>query len=126
MLAQSDYVVAVLPDTRATTGLLDAAAFRAMKPAAVLVNAGRGNLIDEAALAAALAAGELAGAVLDVFRTEPLPAGSPLWAAPNLVITAHVAGFSPPTEVSAIFAANYRRYTAGQPLEHVIDFDRGY
>ncbi len=77
------------PDTRHT---LDAAAFAAMKPSAVVINSARGALIDEAALAAALTAGTIAGAGLDVFETEPLPAGSPLLTAPNTILAPHVAG----------------------------------
>ncbi len=125
-LAQADHVVAVLPDTPATTGLMDAAAFAAMKPAALFINVGRGNLVDEAALAVALEQGQIAGAVLDVFRQEPLPANSPLWAAPNLAITAHIATRSWPKDVAGIFVDNFRRFQQGLDLKYLIDRERGY
>lgn len=125
-LADSDYVVGVLPDVPGTTGLLDAEAFARMKPSALLINVGRGNLVDESALAAALEAGGIAGAVLDVFRVEPLPPDSPLWAAPNLTITGHVAAVSRPADIARVFAANYRRFAEGGELEGVIDPGRGY
>lgn len=125
-LAQTDYVVAVLPDTPATTGLMDAAAFAAMKPSALFINVGRGNLVDEPALAQALHQGRIAGAVLDVFRQEPLPPDSPLWAAPNLAITAHVATRSWPKDVAKIFLGNFRRFQRQQELNYLIDRQRGY
>jgi phosphoglycerate dehydrogenase-like enzyme len=125
-LAEPDYVVGVLPDTPATTRLLDAAAFQAMKRSAILVNIGRGNLVDETALAAALRDGLIAGAVLDVFAEEPLPKDSPLWDAPGAVITAHIAAKSRPADVAAAFRENYRRYCAGEPLLARVDFDLGY
>jgi phosphoglycerate dehydrogenase-like enzyme len=121
-----DYVAAVLPDTPDTTGLMDAAAFAAMKPTAVFINVGRGNLVDEDALANALHRGQLAGAVLDVFRTEPLPEGSPLWTTPNLVITGHVAARSWPMDIARIFLENLGRYRQGLGLNYVIDRERGY
>ncbi len=125
-LAGSDYVVGILPDVLGTTDLLDAAAFARMKSAALLINVGRGNLIDESALADALAAGAIAGAVLDVLRVEPLPSDSPLWTAPNLTITGHVAAVSRPADIVRVFAANYRRFVEGGELEYVIDPGRGY
>lgn len=125
-LAEADYVVSVLPDTPATTGLLDADAFRAMQSTACLVNVGRGSVVDEDALVAALEAGELAGAVLDVFREEPLPADHPLWDAPGVLITAHMAARSMPQDIARIFVENYRRYVNGGELLYRIDFERGY
>lgn len=125
-LAEPDYVVGVLPDTPATTRLFDAAAFRAMKRSAVLVNIGRGNLVDEVALAAALRDGVIAGAVLDVFAEEPLLQDSPLWDAPGTVITGHIAAKSRPADVAAAFRDNYRRWCNGEPLLNRIDFERGY
>ncbi|MDZ4730637.1 MAG: D-2-hydroxyacid dehydrogenase [Xanthomonadales bacterium] len=125
-LAESDYVVGVLPNTAATSGMMDAASFAAMKDTALFINIGRGNLVDEAALVAALAAGTLAGAVLDVFQHEPLPQSSPLWQTPKLVVTGHVAARSWPRDIAGIFTANYQRFTAGQPLENLIDRQRGH
>ncbi len=125
-LTQADYVVAVLPDTPATTGLMNATSFAALKPTALFINIGRGNLVDENALVAALHAGQLAGAVLDVFRTEPLPEDSPLWTAPNLVISGHVAARSWPQDIANIFLDNFRRYQQQQALNYPIDRARGY
>ena len=125
-LAEPDYLVCVMPDTPGTKHLLDADAFRAMKNHCCLVNIGRGNAVDEQALAAALYAGELDGAVLDVFQQEPLPEDSPLWNAPGLIVTGHVAARSWPKDIAAVFSENYRRYCAGEPLEYLVDFERGY
>ncbi len=125
-LALADYVVAVLPDTPATTGLMDAAAFAAMKPSALFINIGRGTLVDEDALVNALQQRQIAGAVLDVFRNEPLPKSSPLWTAPNLTLTAHVAARSWPQDIAAIFMENFRRFEAGQELNYGVDRERGY
>ena len=125
-LVEPDYLVCVLPDTPETRHLLDAGAFRAMKKDCYLVNVGRGALVDEEALAKALVRGELSGAVLDVFQTEPLPDESPLWNAPGLIVTAHVAAQSWPEEIARIFVENYQRYVAGKPLKYQINFERGY
>ena len=125
-LAGPDYLVCVLPDTPATRHLLNEDAFRCMRPECYLVNVGRGSLIDEAALADALHRGDLAGAVLDVFGQEPLPSLSPLWQAPGLTVTAHVAARSMPREIARIFIGNYNRFVAGEALQFRIDFIRGY
>jgi phosphoglycerate dehydrogenase-like enzyme len=125
-LAEPDYLVGVLPGTPATEGLLDASAFSAMRPDCCVVNVGRGSLIDEAALLAALNSGKLGGAVLDVFRHEPLPVDSPLWRASGVTVTAHVAADSRPTDIARIFEANYNRYLAGSTLRYEIDFEKGY
>ncbi len=125
-LAGLDYLVCVLPDTPRTRHLLDEDAFRQMKNECVLVNVGRGAAVDEAALAKALFAGELAGAILDVFEQEPLPEDSPLWSAPGLIVTAHVAARSWPGEIAKIFKENYHRYCNGEALRYRIDFERGY
>jgi len=125
-LEEPDYVVCVLPDTPGTRHLLNETAFQRMKNHCCLVNVGRGTVVDEQALVKALYDGELAGAVLDVFQTEPLPGDSPLWNAPGLIVTGHVAARSWPEGIAAIFRENYRRYCAGEPLEYQIDFARGY
>jgi len=125
-LALADYIVSVLPATPKTDGLLDSQAFRVMRSHCCLVNVGRGNVVDEAALEDALREGALAAAVLDVFRQEPLPADSPLWDTPGLTVTAHVAAKSRPPDIARIFVENYNRFVAGETLLHVIDFERGY
>lgn len=125
MLGASDYLAAILPSTPDTRGLIGADMLAAMKPGSVLLNAGRGDLIDEAALIAALDHGPLAGAVLDVTAREPLPKDSPLWAHPRVTITPHVSGWHLGDALGDV-AENYRRLTAGQPLLHEVDRGRGY
>lgn len=125
-LAGLDYLVSVLPDTPRTRHLLDAEAFRQMKNRCLLVNVGRGSVVDEDALVNALKAGELAGAVLDVFQQEPLPDNSALWSAPGLIVTGHIAARSWPEDIAAIFTENYYRYCNGEALRYRIDFERGY
>ena len=125
-LPLADYLVSVLPATPETDGLLGSEAFRVMRRHCCLVNVGRGNVIDESALADALRQGLIAGAVLDVFRQEPLRADSPLWDAPGLTVTAHVAAKSHPEEIARLFIDNYNRFVAGEPLLYPIDFERGY
>ena len=121
-----DYLVSVLPDTPETFELLDEQAFQLMRNECYLVNVGRGNVIDESALEAALQRAEIGGAVLDVFQQEPLPADSPLWDAPGLTVTAHMAAKSHPPDIARIFVENYNRFVAGKTLNHVIEFERGY
>jgi phosphoglycerate dehydrogenase-like enzyme len=97
-----------------------------MRRSAWLINVGRGPVIDEAALGAALRERRLAGAVLDVFADEPLPPQHPLWALDNAVITPHISGPSTPEEIAPIFNDNLRRFLAGRRLRHVVDRARGY
>jgi len=94
----------------------------------VLVNLGRGALVDEAALIESLAEGRLAGAALDVFQEEPLPEASPLWSMPQVILTPHVSGLGPRfwERTCELFAANLRRWLAGEPLENVVDKTAGY
>jgi len=127
-LADADAVVLTVPLTDETRGLLDARRIAAMRRGAVLVNIGRGGTVDEAALAAALADGRLRGAALDVFETEPLPATSPLWGVPNLLVTAHYAGATPRygERAMALALENLARYRAGEPLKNVVDKRLGY
>ncbi len=124
--ADLDYLVGVMPATRATRHLVDGALLRALPPRAVFVNPGRGGVVDEAALADALADGRLAGAVLDVFETEPLPADHIFWRLPNVHITAHTAALSAPPDIAPIFIDNYRRLLRGEPLRYRVDFELGY
>lgn len=125
-LSEPDYVVCVLPDTPDTRGLLSREAIAFMKKECYLVNVGRGTVLDEEALADALNDGVLAGAALDVFQTEPLPQGSPLWHARGALLTAHVAAQSHPRDIAAIFVDNFRRQANGQDLRYRVDFKRGY
>lgn len=121
-----DYLVTVAPNTAATRRLVDADMIGALPARAVLVNPGRGSIVDEAALTAALESNRIAGAVLDVFETEPLPAGHVFWTLPNVIITAHTAALSFPEDIAPVFIDNYRRFAAGQPLHYVVDFEAGY
>jgi phosphoglycerate dehydrogenase-like enzyme len=125
-LAAADFVVVVLPLTRQTRGLIDAQALAAMRPGAWLLNIGRGAVVDEAALLEALQARRIAGAILDVFPTEPLAPEHPLWALDNVVITPHVAGPSTADEIAPVFNDNLARWLRGRPLQHVVDRSRGY
>jgi phosphoglycerate dehydrogenase-like enzyme len=128
MLAECDYVVVALPLTPATFHHIGEAEFKAMKSSAYLVNISRGAVVDEAVLVRALQEGWIAGAGLDVFEQEPLPADSPLWALENALISPHVAGFTPHYDERAVtlFAQNLARYAAGEPLLNTIDKKRGY
>lgn len=121
-----DYLVSTLPQTAATGNLLNRSALAKLSRHACFINVGRGNVIEDDALIDALQNGRLAGAVLDVFDNEPLPQGDPLWDAPNLRITGHIAALSHPALIAPIFIDNYRRYVDGRPLRHVVDFAAGY
>ena len=121
-----DYLVAVLPNTRDTRGIIDAEMLNALPSHAVFVNAGRGDALDEMALVAALNAKRLAGAVLDVFPEEPLPLGHVFWRTPGLHITSHTAAPSFPSDIVGVFADNYRRFERGEELRYRVDFERGY
>ena len=127
-LPEADFVVLTLPLTEDTHHLIGKAELEQMKPTAILVNIGRGGLVDEPALVGALQNGTIAGARLDVFETEPLPEDSPLWAMENVIITPHMAGNTPHYDERAleIFLGNLRRYTAGESLTHVVDKQAGY
>ncbi len=128
VLRAADFLAVILPLTPQTRGLIDARALALMKPTAVVINVGRGAVVQEAALIGALNAGAIAGAALDVFEREPLPADSPLYAMENVIITPHVSGSSPTYFDRAIplFCENLRRYLAGAPLLNVVDPARGY
>jgi len=118
LLPRADAVVLALPLTGATRHLLNASAIAAMKPGAMLVNVGRGELVDESALVAALERGALRGAGLDVFEKEPLPPESPLWSLPGVIVTPHASGRTPSNyaRAEAIFLDNLGRFSRGEVL----------
>lgn len=114
-LGRTDVLVDILPGSAETDAVVGAEVFKALPEHAWFVNVGRGVTVDEEALEAALRSGSIAGAALDVFRTEPLPAESSLWSAPNVIITAHAAG-GRPQQPGRLIAENLRRFRAGEPL----------
>jgi phosphoglycerate dehydrogenase-like enzyme len=124
--AACDYIVCTLPNTPQTVHLIDAAFLAAMPPHAVLINVGRGATVDEGALVAALEAGRIGGAVLDVFEAEPLPPDHPLWFLPNVLITSHTAAVSFPEQIAPLFVENYRRWIGGEDLLYRVNFAAGY
>lgn len=125
LLPAADVVVSFLPSSPATRGLADASFFARCKPGSYFANGGRGDLVVQADLIAALESGQIAGAALDVTTPEPLPADDPLWDAPNIFITPHVAGqFHLPTvltNIAAITADNLARLQAGEPLRNLVE-----
>jgi phosphoglycerate dehydrogenase-like enzyme len=128
LMEQSDVVVVAAPLTTETRHIIDAGRMAKMKSDAYLVVVSRGGIVVEDALLEALKAGKIAGAALDVVEQEPLPPDSPLWDAPNFILTPHLAGASAPKErrVVEIFRDNLVRYINGEPLLNVVDKSRGY
>ena len=128
LLTTSDAVFIACPFTPQTDKLIDARAFRLMKNSAFLINTARGPIVDEAALVDALESGEIAGAGLDVFETEPLPETSPLWQMENVIITTHAAGSSNyrPQRTVDFFCENLNRFLGGLPLLNETDRNLGY
>jgi phosphoglycerate dehydrogenase-like enzyme len=128
LLAEADIVVVTLPLTRETRNLFDRERIEQFRPGAVLVNVGRGNLLDERALVEALASGRIAGAGLDVFENEPLPRESPLWGHPKVILTPHVAATDPHhmERATDLFEQNLERFLNGEPLLNVVDKKLGY
>jgi phosphoglycerate dehydrogenase-like enzyme len=128
-LATADVVVLAAPLTREKSDTLNAARIARLRPGAIVVNVARGALLDEDALGAAVAAGRLRGAVLDVFRDEPLAADSPLWQLRSVLVTPHVSPVSPgrfwPRQLE-LFLDNWRRYVEGAPLRNLVDKQAGY
>jgi phosphoglycerate dehydrogenase-like enzyme len=123
VLARADVVLVAVPYSKETHHMIGADEIAACKRGAILINVARGGLVDPAALAAALASGQLGAAGTDVTEPEPLPAGDPLWSAPNLIITPHVAGASGPVgreRLAGFVAANVARYVAGEPVNCVV------
>jgi len=127
-IARADFLVLAAPLTERTLRLIDARRLQLFKPTAFLINVSRGALVDEAALAKTLRGRQIAGAALDVFEEEPLSRWSPLWKMPQVLITPHTAFLTENVwqRHYEVFAANLKRYLAGQPLEGVIDKKRGY
>lgn len=128
VLEQSDYVVLSVPQTSETIGLVGTRELAVLKPGAVLINIARGTIVDESALTEALRSGRLAGAALDVFTREPLPADSPLWDMPNVLVTPHSMSTAcdENERLTDLFCDNLRRYLKGEPLRNQIDKVRGY
>jgi phosphoglycerate dehydrogenase-like enzyme len=130
MLAEVDVAIAAAPLTNETRHMLSDAQFRSMKPSAIVINVGRGPVIDEAALIRALQEERIAGAALDVFEEEPLPASSPLWDMENVLISPHCTDRTENPDwldlSMQLFVENFKRYQSGQPLENVVDKKAGY
>ncbi len=128
VLAESDFVLLLLPATPDTRGFINAARLKQMKPTAYLLNFGRGELIVDADLIEAVTARTIAGAVLDVFTTEPLPAEHPFWGTEGIMVLPHIGGLHPGRDhiVAELFSDNLRRFLGGQPLRETVDRARGY
>lgn len=128
MLEQSDYVVLAAPLRESTTALINSKRLRAMKSGAYLINVSRGPLVEEQALLEALRERRIGGAALDVFEHEPLPADSPFWDMPNVLITPHSAALTEKLweRHLALISENLRRFISGRPLLSVVDKQKGY
>lgn len=128
LLPEADALVLACPLTDRTRNLIGAAELAHLPPGAVLVNLARGEVVDEEAMTAALTAGHLGGACLDVFATEPLPASSPLWDLPNVLVSPHSASTVPDENrlITELFIDNLHRWLAGEPLRNVFDRQAGY
>jgi glyoxylate/hydroxypyruvate reductase A len=128
VLGTADFVLLLLPVTPATRDFMNARRLREMRPTAWLLNYGRGELVVDADLVDAVKQGVIAGAVLDVFRTEPLPDDHPFWTTPGITVLPHFGGLHPTRDelVAQLFVDNLRRFLDGEPLRHVVDRARGY
>lgn len=128
VMRQADFLVLLIPSTRETQNIIDAKRLRQMKPGAWLINFGRGALIVDDDLIAAVRSKTIAGAVLDVFRQEPLPQTHPFWTTEGILVLPHIGGGHPERNlaVAEIFADNARRFLDGQPLQSVVDRNLGY
>jgi phosphoglycerate dehydrogenase-like enzyme len=125
---RADVLLLVAPSTPQTRNLVNADLLARMQPGSRVINLGRGDLVDDDALVAGLRSGSIAGAALDVFREEPLPADHPFWTAPNLILSPHMSGIVPgwERESVAIFLDTVRRWLAGEPLENELNKRLGY
>lgn len=128
VLSQSDYVLLLLPATPDTENFIDAKRLARMKPSAWLLNFGRGQIINDADLMAATKEKKIAGALLDVFRQEPLPSEHPFWKAPGIIVLPHIGGPHPQRDrfVARLFVENLKRFLDGEPLKEVVDRAAGY
>lgn len=128
VLAAADWVLLLLPVTPETRGFMNAARLKRMKPSAYLLNFGRGELVADDDLIQAVTARTIAGAVLDVFTTEPLPAEHPFWTTEGILVLPHIGGLHPGRDhiVAGLFVDNLERFLAGQPLRETVDRARGY
>ena len=126
LLAEAEILCVILPLTAETENVLDARAFARMPKGARIINAGRGPLIDDAALLDALASGKIDHATLDVFRREPLPAGDPFWSHPKVTVTPHIAAVTRPATGAQAIADQISRHLAGDAVQHIVDVSRGY
>lgn len=128
VLAQSDFVLLLLPATRETENFMNAERLRQMKPTAWLLNFGRGSSIKDDDLVAAVKDKRIAGAILDVYRQEPLPAEHPFWATPGIIVLPHLGGPHPQRDkfVARLFVDNLGRFLDGKPLREVVDRQAGY
>lgn len=125
-LRSAEILVLLMPDTADTENTLDAETLALLPKGARIINPGRGPLIDDNALLAALDSGHIAAATLDVFRTEPLPAEHPYWSHPSVTVTPHIAAETNPATASAVIAQQIKRGEEGLPFENVVDRTRGY
>lgn len=128
LLPRADFIGVSTPLTVATRGLIGQPEIKAMKPGSIFADVSRGGVVDQTALYDALNDGRIAGAALDVFEVEPLPAESPLWSLENAIISPHCSSVSAEWEEASfrIFLANLQRWKAGEPLHNIVDPDRGY
>lgn len=128
VLAESDFVVLLLPATPETDNFINAERLAMMKPSAWLLNFGRGHLIKDDDLVAAVGEKRIAGAMLDVFREEPLPSDHPFWTTPGIVVLPHIGGPHPQRDriVACLFAENLARFLDGRPLKEIVDREAGY
>jgi phosphoglycerate dehydrogenase-like enzyme len=128
LLRACDFLIIAIPLCKETQGYIGKQELDLLKPSAYLINVARGGLVDEKALIEVLKKGKIAGAGIDVYEEEPLPASSPLWDLPNLIMTPHVAGLSENYDLDAakLFCRNLRRYLAGRELINIVDKEKGY
>ncbi|MCB2111213.1 MAG: glyoxylate/hydroxypyruvate reductase A [Defluviimonas sp.] len=126
VLARAEIVVLLMPLTAETRDLLNAERLALLPKGAVIINPGRGPLVDDEALLAALEAGRIGHATLDVFRTEPLPPEHPFWAHPRVTVTPHIAADTRAVTATRVIAENIRRAEAGEPMANLVDRGRGY